>query len=56
VITIIVVIVLASPTWAEIVGAYADACGFLAVVLAVSRAAAKERGHRIQRGSGPHPR
>lgn len=34
VITVIVVIVLASPTWAEIVGAYADAAAFLTFCLA----------------------
>jgi hypothetical protein len=38
-ITVIVVVVLASPAWAEIVGAYADATALLALCLTVSGAA-----------------
>lgn len=49
VITVIVVIVLASPTWARIVGAYADAAAFLALCLAVSGTAAKCRNHSTHR-------
>jgi hypothetical protein len=40
-ITVIVVIVLASPSCAEIVGAYADAGAFLALIIAASGTAAK---------------
>lgn len=49
VITVIVLVVLASPTWAEIVGAYADAAAFLALVLAVGGTAAKYRNHSNDR-------
>lgn len=54
VITVIVVIVLASPTWAKIVGAYADAAAFLALCLAASRTAAKYRNRsNHQRTASP---
>lgn len=43
VITIIVVIVLVSPSWAKIVGAYADAGAFLAMVGAACSTAARYR-------------
>lgn len=43
VITVIVVIVLVSPTWAEVVGAYADAGAFLTLFLAASCTAARYR-------------
>lgn len=43
VITVIVVVVLASPTWAEIVGAYADAAALLAFGLTVGGTAATAR-------------
>ncbi|GHB21495.1 hypothetical protein GCM10010306_012640 [Streptomyces umbrinus] len=43
VIAVIVVIVLVSPTWAKIVGAYADTAALVTLVLAVSRTAAKYR-------------
>lgn len=53
-ITVIVVIVLASPSWAEIVGAYADAGALLALLIA-SGTAAKCRNHRDQpRTVTPH--
>ncbi|MYW10793.1 hypothetical protein GT034_20940 [Streptomyces sp. SID2563] len=42
-ITILVVIVLVSPSWAKIVGAYTDAGAFLAMVGAVCGTAAKYR-------------
>lgn len=45
VITVIVVIVLASPTWAKVVGAYADAGSTLTLLLALSGTAAKYRDH-----------
>lgn len=38
-ITIIVVIVLASPTWTQIVGAYADGAAFLALCLTLGSTA-----------------
>lgn len=41
VITVIVVIVLASPTWAAIVGVYADSAAFLALCLAATGTATK---------------
>ncbi|WP_158678795.1 hypothetical protein [Streptomyces sp. Tu6071] len=44
-ITVIVVIMLASPSWAEIVGAYADAGALLALFIAASGTAAKYRNH-----------
>ncbi|WP_189764891.1 hypothetical protein [Streptomyces xanthochromogenes] len=43
VITVIVVIVLVSPSWAKVVGAYADAAAVLALVGAASGTAAKYR-------------
>lgn len=49
VITVIVVVVLASPTWAEIVGAYADAATFLALCLAAAGAATKYSNHPDRR-------
>ncbi|CQR62880.1 hypothetical protein [Streptomyces leeuwenhoekii] len=49
VITIVVVVVLASPMWAKIVGAYVDAASFLALCLAVSGTAAKYRNHSNHR-------
>lgn len=49
VITIIVVVVLASPMWAEIIAAYADAASFLAFCLAVSGTAAKYRNYSNHR-------
>ncbi|MFD8094188.1 hypothetical protein [Streptomyces malaysiensis] len=42
-ITVIVLVVLASPTWAKVVGAYADAVAFLALFFAASSTAAKCR-------------
>ncbi|MEH0445275.1 hypothetical protein QA811_16860 [Streptomyces sp. B21-102] len=41
VITVIVVIVLASPTWTKVVGAYADAAAFIALWFAVTGTATK---------------
>lgn len=49
VITVIVVIVLASPTWAKIVGAYADAAAFLVLCIAASGTAAKYRNRSNHR-------
>lgn len=43
VITVIVVILFASPSWARIVGAYTDAGAFLALLMAIGGAAAKYR-------------
>ncbi|CAL9302731.1 hypothetical protein SUDANB135_03533 [Streptomyces sp. SudanB135_2055] len=43
VITVIVVILLASPAWARTVGAYADAGAFLALLMATGGTAAKYR-------------
>lgn len=47
-ITVIVVIVLVSPSWAKIVGAYADAGALLALVIAASSTAAKYRNYSNQ--------
>ncbi|MEU0759469.1 hypothetical protein ABZ351_07315 [Streptomyces microflavus] len=47
-ITVIVVIVLASPSWAQIVRAYVDAGGLLALFIAASGTAAKYRNHSNQ--------
>ncbi|MEU0231052.1 MULTISPECIES: hypothetical protein [unclassified Streptomyces] len=47
-ITVIVVIMLFSPSWAEVVGAYADAGTLVGLFIAVSAAAAKYRNRNNQ--------
>jgi hypothetical protein len=41
VVTVLVLVVLAWPMWAKVVGAYADAAGFFALFLAASGTATK---------------
>ncbi|MZD09939.1 hypothetical protein GTW43_33385 [Streptomyces sp. SID5785] len=47
-ITVIVVLVLTSPSWARLVGAYADAEALLTLLIAAGGTAAKYRNHSNQ--------